>query len=86
MKSLFGEWLGADLNSGHPGIKKNRDHKWAGKSFVSVDDVKPMMVYDDNGNRVWDGAVSGACVSLDDCPNGTWHLLNLSLDPRDQIS
>jgi len=27
--------------------------KWAGKDFHSVDNVDPIMIYNDSGNRVW---------------------------------
>ncbi|OGE55094.1 hypothetical protein PENARI_c005G02627 [Penicillium arizonense] len=59
-ESLLGEWRGADLNTGHPGVEKNKELKWAGKSFVSIDDVKPMMVYGDDGMRVWLEAIGSA--------------------------
>ncbi|KAL4937793.1 hypothetical protein BDV06DRAFT_202215 [Aspergillus oleicola] len=59
---LLGEWHGRDLNTGHPGVQKNKELRWAGKSFVSLDDVKPMMVLDDSGNRVWKEEIGGARV------------------------
>jgi hypothetical protein len=63
-ESLLGEWRGNDFDTGHPGVQKNKELRWAGKSFVSVDDVKPMMVYDDAGRRVWNEQIGGARVSL----------------------
>jgi hypothetical protein len=62
-ESVIGEWRGYDLDTGHPGIQKNKDLKWAGKSFVTVDDVKPMMVFNDAGERVWKEDIGGARVS-----------------------
>ncbi|KAJ0416449.1 hypothetical protein BJY00DRAFT_291575 [Aspergillus carlsbadensis] len=59
-ESLLGEWHGRDLNTGHPGVQKNKELRWAGKSFVSLDDVKPMMVFDASGNRVWKEEIGAA--------------------------
>jgi hypothetical protein len=63
-ESLFGEWLGRDFDTGHPGVRKNQELEWAGKSFVSLEDVKPMMVFDASGNRVWKEEIGGARVSF----------------------
>ncbi|KAJ5772510.1 hypothetical protein N7520_003039, partial [Penicillium odoratum] len=58
--SLLGEWRGADLDTGHPGVEANKETRWAGKTFVSVDDIKPMMDFDERGNRVWREDIGGA--------------------------
>ncbi|KAJ5638204.1 hypothetical protein N7490_008083 [Penicillium lividum] len=51
-----------DSDTGHPGVEAKKETRWAGKSFVSVDDVKPMMVFDESGNRVWREDIGGARV------------------------
>jgi hypothetical protein len=61
---LLGEWHGRDFNTGHPGVQKNKELRWAGKSFVSLDDVRPMMVFDASGNRVWKEEIGAARVSF----------------------
>jgi hypothetical protein len=61
---LLGEWLGRNFDTGHPGVQKSDEIKWAGKSFVSYDDVKPMMVFDASGNRIWKEEIGAARVSF----------------------
>ncbi|PFH55319.1 hypothetical protein XA68_10122 [Ophiocordyceps unilateralis] len=34
--------------------------KWAGKTFRSTEDVDPVVVYDEGGNRKWDSAWGNA--------------------------
>ncbi|KAJ9150756.1 hypothetical protein NKR23_g3326 [Pleurostoma richardsiae] len=50
---ILGEWTGGDFDTGHVGHKELMKMRWAGKVFRSVDDADPIMVYDDQGNRVW---------------------------------
>lgn len=50
---LLGQWKGSSFDTGHPTHKLLRDFKWAGKDFRGVDDVDPIMLYDDNGSRNW---------------------------------
>ncbi|KFZ20447.1 hypothetical protein V501_00127 [Pseudogymnoascus sp. VKM F-4519 (FW-2642)] len=52
-KFLLGDWTGGDLDTGHIAHKALQGMRWAGKSFRSVDDVDPIIVYDDHNNRVW---------------------------------
>ena len=59
-----GEWKGAGVDTGHPGIQKNKELRWAGKTFRSPDDVDPMVLYDDEGKRVWKEDTGRARVSL----------------------
>jgi len=49
---MVGEWKGGDFE-GHPGHEMLKQMKWAGKNFRSVDDVDPIIVYGDDGKRVW---------------------------------
>lgn len=65
---LIGEWDGGSLDTGHPGHKALAQMRWAGKSFRSVDDADPILVWDDEGKRVWDeewghSSVSSFCLS-----------------------
>jgi len=52
-ESILGEWKGGSFDTGHPGHKSLVEMKWAGKTFHDVDNVDPIMVYDDEGKRVW---------------------------------
>lgn len=51
--SMIGTWVGGNINTGHVGCKQLEDMRWAGKEFRSTDDGDPIIVYDDNHNRVW---------------------------------
>ncbi|KAJ7643874.1 GXWXG protein-domain-containing protein [Roridomyces roridus] len=50
---LIGEWVGADFDTGHPATQALVALKWAGKLFRSEEDVDPIIVYDEEGKRVW---------------------------------
>lgn len=60
---LLGDWTGGDLDTGHAAHKALADLRWAGKSFHSVDNVDPVMVYDEQNNRVWNEKYGHAVVS-----------------------
>lgn len=62
-KFLIGDWTGGDLDTGHAAQRALRDLKWAGKCFHSNDDVDPIMVYDDQNNRVWNKDFGHAIVN-----------------------
>ena len=51
---MVGSWKGGSLDTGHPGHKMAGETRWAGKDFRSVDDVDPIINYNDNGDRVFD--------------------------------
>ncbi|KAF7348293.1 FAD binding domain-containing protein [Mycena sanguinolenta] len=48
---LMGEWEGGDLETGHPLNKGMKTIKWAGKTFRTVDDVDPIVVYGEGRKR-----------------------------------
>ncbi|CAH0056173.1 unnamed protein product [Clonostachys solani] len=50
---LTGSWVGGSFDTGHPAHKKLGEVRWAGKDFRSAEDVDPMVVYGENGERVW---------------------------------
>lgn len=50
---LIGKWTGGGIDTGHPVNKLLGEAKWAGKDFRTVDDVDPIMVYNDKGERVF---------------------------------
>ncbi|KAJ5151670.1 hypothetical protein N7492_009965 [Penicillium capsulatum] len=52
-EKFVGSWKGANVNTGHPTEDKLSGMKWAGKDFRSTEDVDPIMVYKDDGSRVW---------------------------------
>ncbi|KAL8704439.1 MAG: hypothetical protein Q9201_002397 [Fulgogasparrea decipioides] len=51
---LIGSWNGGAFETGHPGSETLKKMRWAGKDFRGVDDVDPIIVFDDNDKRVWD--------------------------------
>lgn len=57
------------MNTGHPTEDKLTGMRWAGKTFRSTEDVDPIMVYNDNGERVWNEAWGHARVSGISCFN-----------------
>lgn len=52
-EKFVGSWKGANVNTGHPTEAKLSGMKWAGKDFRSTEDVDPIMVYKEDGSRVW---------------------------------
>lgn len=61
---MIGSWKGGSFDTGHSTHKTLDDFKWAGKDFRSVDDVDPIMIYKDDGSRVWLEKFGHASVSL----------------------
>lgn len=53
LDTLIGKWKGGGFDTGHSAHKRLSDYKWAGKDFHSVNEVDPIMVLDDQGNRNW---------------------------------
>ena len=60
---LVGSWDGGCFETGHPGCKALIETKWAGKDFRGVDDVDPIMTFDDKGGRFWNEEWGNASVS-----------------------
>lgn len=60
---LLGSWNGGGFDTGHPGYAGLAEARWAGKDFRGVDDVDPIMVYDDKKNRVYNEEWGHASVS-----------------------
>jgi hypothetical protein len=61
---MTGEWQGFDLPTGHPTAEKMVELHWAGKTFRGVDDVDPIVVYDQTtGERKWNADWGHAQVS-----------------------
>lgn len=63
-EQMIGSWKGGSFDTGHSTHKTLDDFKWAGKDFRSVDDVDPIMIYKDDGSRVWYEEYGHARVSL----------------------
>ncbi|KAL1961579.1 hypothetical protein VTN77DRAFT_1431 [Rasamsonia byssochlamydoides] len=59
---LLGEWTGGGFDTGHSAHETLTQMKWAGKSFRSLDDVDPMIVYDEEGKRRWNETYGHARV------------------------
>jgi hypothetical protein len=49
---MLGEWEGGAFRSGHPGEAQLVALGWVGKSFHGENDVDPIIVRDDRGQRV----------------------------------
>lgn len=62
-EKFVGSWKGANVNTGHPTEEKLSGMKWAGKDFRSTEDVDPIMVYKEDGSRIWNEAWGQARVS-----------------------
>ncbi|KAJ4394035.1 hypothetical protein N0V93_003252 [Gnomoniopsis smithogilvyi] len=52
-QQLIGKWVGGSFDTGHPTHETLKDFKWAGKDYRSIDDVDPIMIYTDDGERKW---------------------------------
>lgn len=52
-QQLIGQWTGGSFDTGHPTHETLKDFKWAGKDYRSVDDVDPIMIYTEDGQRKW---------------------------------
>jgi hypothetical protein len=63
-EQFTGTWKGASVNTGHPTEETLTGMKWAGKTFRSTEDVDPIMVYKEDGERVWNADWGHARVSL----------------------
>ncbi|KAI4089415.1 MAG: hypothetical protein LQ348_006117 [Seirophora lacunosa] len=61
---LFGSWGGGGFDTGHEGYAGLVKARWAGKDFRSVDDVDPIMVFDEKDRRVWNEDWGRASVSV----------------------
>ncbi|KAJ5726878.1 hypothetical protein N7493_005905 [Penicillium malachiteum] len=61
-EKLIGSWEGANVDSNHPVEQKLTLMKWVGKDFHSTEDVDPVMVYKDDGSRVWNAEWGHACL------------------------
>ncbi|KAF8214895.1 GXWXG protein-domain-containing protein [Mycena galopus ATCC 62051] len=48
---LVGKWDGGDFNTGHPVSQVLKDVKWASKLFHSEDEVYPVIIYGERGER-----------------------------------
>ena len=46
-----GEWSGSGLNTRHPGYDEAVKMKWVGKTFHSTENVDPIIVHDEAGER-----------------------------------
>ncbi len=48
-EAILGEWKGGEFNTGHPLNGELAKVGWYGKTFAALDDVKPLMCRDENG-------------------------------------
>lgn len=61
---MVGSWKGGSFDTGHSTHKILDDFKWAGKDFRSADDVDPIMLFKEDGSRVWLDTYGHARVSF----------------------
>ncbi|KAJ5110438.1 hypothetical protein N7532_000973 [Penicillium argentinense] len=52
-EQFIGAWKGGSVRTNHPVVEKMTSMNWAGKDFRSTEDVDPIVVYKDDGSRVW---------------------------------
>ncbi|KAJ7741272.1 hypothetical protein B0H16DRAFT_1464469 [Mycena metata] len=50
---LMGEWEGGDFNTGHPASESLKKLNWVGKTFRTENDVDPIMVRGEGGERTF---------------------------------
>lgn len=48
---MMGKWDGHPIDTGHASLEQS--FKWAGKDFRSLDDVDPVMKWEEDGKRTW---------------------------------
>lgn len=65
---MLGKWDGFAINTGHSSLEQQ--FKWAGKDFRSLDDVDPVMVWEEDGRRTWNSDFGHAQVRR--CFTHTW--------------
>ncbi|KAJ5885410.1 hypothetical protein N7495_009920, partial [Penicillium taxi] len=51
---VVGSWKGGSVNTGHPTQEILKSMSWAGKDFHSSENVDPIMIYNAEGERVWE--------------------------------
>ncbi|KAF2808016.1 uncharacterized protein BDZ99DRAFT_464911 [Mytilinidion resinicola] len=61
---LYGEWTGGSFENDHPGHATLKSMRWAGKNFRDVNDVDPIVVYDDQGKRAVGEAFGASSARL----------------------
>lgn len=61
---LLGDWQGGLIATGHAGEGQLDSMGWVGKRFNSVDDVNPLIVHDQDGQRVVSEAMGKATLKM----------------------
>jgi hypothetical protein len=61
---LLGDWVGGLVPTGHPGEAMLDRLRWAGKTFRGRDDVDPIVVLDDAGQRTASDVMGAATVRM----------------------
>lgn len=61
---IVGSWKGDEFHTGHKMNGQLAAARWFGKNFKSVDDVEPIVCYDDDGNLFSNNELSRGGASL----------------------
>jgi hypothetical protein len=61
---IVGSWKGDECHTGHKMNGQLKAARWFGKNFNSVDDVEPIVCYDDDGNLFSNNELSLGGASL----------------------
>jgi hypothetical protein len=61
---IVGSWKGDEFHTGHNMNGQLKAARWFGKNFNSVDDVEPIVCYDDDGNLFSNNELSLGGASL----------------------
>jgi hypothetical protein len=61
---LLGDWDGELIPTGHPGEPMLDGLRWAGKRFVSRDEVYPLICLDDAGERAINPVMGEATIRM----------------------
>jgi hypothetical protein len=63
-ETLIGDWDGELIATGHPGEPMLDGLRWAGKRFVSRDEVYPLICLDESGEREVNPVMGEATIRM----------------------
>lgn len=63
-EQFIGSWKGGTIKTNHVLESRLMGMRWAGKDFRSTEDVDPIMVYKEDGERSWANQWGHARVSI----------------------
>ncbi|MFD7130931.1 DUF4334 domain-containing protein [Streptomyces sp. NPDC059894] len=64
VEDILGEWRGSGFDTGHPLYRRLRASGWYGKSFLSADEAKPLIMRGEDGQLYSDTELGKGEASL----------------------